>query len=182
MQAIQVTEESQADKGIDHPLQSCRCAIWRSRVRSLCPMGSCEGTLMMLDADQSANLFAAINQLKLIGLSLTQPQMGFEWGELRVLLEKHAPWYDSTNRRMIQACYQNVRFCGDASDKNALAIDFFKNDYLWASDEKNTFCPEGGDILSPHPSPMETHKAVPSGAAGLVSVCFTHTPLSHGDS
>ena len=97
---------------------------------------------MMLDADQSANLFAAINQLKLIGLSLTQPQMGFEWGELRVLLRKHAPWYDSTNRRMIQACYLNVRFCGDASDKAELATAFFKEDYKWASDDEKTFCRE----------------------------------------
>jgi hypothetical protein len=109
---------------------------------------------MMLDADQSANLFAAINQLKLIGLSFIQPQKGFEYGKFRVLLRKHAPWYDSTNRRMIQACYQNVRFCGDASDKNALAIDFFKNDYLWASDEEKTFCPEGGD--NPRPSSIAT--------------------------
>ena len=142
IQATQVTEESQADKGIDHPLQSCRCAIWRSRVRSLCPMGSCVGTLMMLDADQSANLFAAINQLKLIGLSLTQPQMGFEWGELRVLLEKHAPWYDRTNRQMIQACYLNVRVLSacDPSNKTELAIAFFKEDYKWASDVE-TFCP-----------------------------------------
>ena len=157
MQVIQPTKESQADKGIDHPLQSCRCAIWRSHVRSLCPMGSCEGTLMMLDADQSSNLFAAIYQLKLIGLSFTQPQKGFEYGKFRVLLRKHAPWYDSTNRRMIQACYLNVRFCGDPSNKAELAIAFFKNDYLWASDEEKTFCPDGGDASVP-------------------------TPLSHGDS
>jgi hypothetical protein len=97
---------------------------------------------MMLDADQSANLFAAINQLKLIGLSLTQPQMGFEWGELRVLLEKHAPWYDRTNRQMIQACYLNVRVLSacDPSNKTELAIAFFKEDYKWASDVE-TFCP-----------------------------------------
>ena len=164
MQAIQVTEESQADKGIDHPLQSCRCAIWRSHVSSLCPMGSCEGTLMMLDADQSANLFAAINQLKLIGLSLTQPQMGFEWGKFRVLLERHAPWYDRMNRQMIQACYMNVRVLSacDPSNKTELAIAFFKEDYKWASDDEKTFCRE-----------VES---------GDTSVCFTNTPLSHGDS
>jgi hypothetical protein len=122
---------------------------------------------MMLDADQSANLFAAINQLKLIGLSFTQPQMGFEWGKFRVLLEKHAPWYNSTNRRMIQACYLNVRFCGDASDKNALAIAFFKNDYLWASEVETQ--------ASPHPSPMETQASPhPSPTATLKR---PHTPL-----
>ena len=157
IQVTQVTQESQADKGIDHPLQSCSCgARWRSHVRSLCPMCSCEGTLMMLDADQSANLFAAINQLKLIGLSLTQPQMGFEWGKFRVLLRKHTPWYDSTNRRMIQACYLNVRVLSacDPSNKAELAIAFFKNEYMWASDEEKTFCPEGGD--NPHPSSIAT--------------------------
>lgn len=99
---------------------------------------------MMLDADQSANLFAAINQLKLIGPSLTQPQMGFEWGELRVLLEKHAPWYDRMNRQMIQACYLNVRVLSacDPSNKTELAIAFFKEDYKWASDDEKTFCRE----------------------------------------
>jgi hypothetical protein len=113
-------------------------------------MGSCEGTLMMLDADQSANLFAAINQLELIGLSLTQPQMGFEWGKFRALLETHAPWYDRTNRQMIQACYLNVRVLSacDPSDNAALAIAFFKEDYKWASD-------------------VETHKAVPQGLRAL---------------
>ena len=97
---------------------------------------------MMLDADQSANLFAAINQLELIGLSLTQPQMGFEWGKFRALLHEHAPWYDRTNRQMIQACYLNVRVLSacDPSDNAALAIAFFKEDYKWASDVE-TFCP-----------------------------------------
>lgn len=153
MPAIQVTQESQADKGIDHPLLTCACgAIWRSHVRSFCPMGSCEeGTLMMLDARQSSNLFVAMYQLDLIGLSLTQPQMGFEFGKFRVLLQEHAPWYDSTNRRLIQACYQNVLFCGNASDKNALAIAFFKNDYLWASDDEKTFCREVETTHTPLP-------------------------------
>jgi hypothetical protein len=151
MQAIQAipvaaTEESQADKGIDHPLQTCAAcgAIWRFDGRSLCPMDSCEeGTIMILDARKSLNLFVAIYQLELIGgLSFIQPQKGFELGKLRVLLEKHAPWYDRMNRRMIQACYQRVRSRDDPSNKAALAIAFFKNDYTWASDDKNTFCPE----------------------------------------
>lgn len=142
MPAIHVTQESQADKGIDHPLLTCACgAIWRSHVHSFCPMGSCEeGTLMILDARQSSNLFVAMYQLDLIGLSLTQPQMGFEFGKFRVLLKEHASWYDRTNRRLIQACYQNVRERGDTSDKAALAIAFFKNDFLWASDDEKTFC------------------------------------------
>ena len=143
---VAATEESQADKGIDHPLLTCSCGTsWRSHVRSRCPMGSCEeGTIMMLDASQSSNLFVAINQLKLIGLSFTQPQMGFEFGKLRDLLREYAQWYESTNRRMIQACYLNVRAFSacDPSDKAALAIAFFKNDYTWASDDEKTFCRE----------------------------------------
>jgi hypothetical protein len=142
---VAATEESQADKGIDHPLHTCdTCGtIWRSHGRSRCPMGSCEeGTLMILDARQSSNLFVAMYQLELIGLSFTQPQMGFEFGKFRVLLQEYAPWYKSTNRRMIQACYQNVLSRGDPSDKAALAIAFFKNDYQWASDDEKTFCRE----------------------------------------
>ena len=158
MQAIQVTEtihtfpvaateESQADKGIDHPLHTCdTCgAIWRSHVRSRCPMGSCEeGTIMMLDARQSSNLFVAIYQLDRIDLSLTQEQMGVEFETFRVLLEEHAPWYERTNRRLIQACYLNVRAFSacDPSDKALLAIAFFKEDYKLASDDEKTFCRE----------------------------------------
>jgi len=99
---------------------------------------------MMLDARQSSNLFVAIYQLELIGLSFTQPQKGFEFGKFRVLLREHAPWYDSMNRRMIQACYLNVRAFSacDPCDKTALAIAFFKNDYTWASDDEKTFCRE----------------------------------------
>jgi hypothetical protein len=141
---VAATEESQADKGIDHPLVTCSCGtIWRARQRSRCPMGTCEeGTLMTLDARQSSNLFVAMNQLDLIGNSLIQPQLSFELGKFRDLLREYAPWYDSMNRRMIQACYQSVRSYGDPSQKAALAIAFFKEDYKWASDDEKTFCRE----------------------------------------
>jgi hypothetical protein len=142
---VAATEESQADKGIDHPLFTCdTCGtIWRSHGRSRCPTGSCgEGTLMTLDARQSSNLFVAMYQLELIGLSFTEPQMSFEFGKFRALLRDHAPWYDSMNRRMIQACYQDVLARRDTSDKAALAIAFFKVDYKWASDDAKTFCRE----------------------------------------
>ena len=97
---------------------------------------------MILDARQSSNLFVAMYHQELIGLSFTEPQLGFELGKFRVLLREHAPWYDSMNRRMIQACYQNLRAHGDKSDKAALAIAFFKEDYKWASDDAKTFCRE----------------------------------------
>lgn len=98
---------------------------------------------MILDARQSSNLFVAMYQLDLIGLSLTQPQLGFELGKFRVLLYEHAPWYDKMNRRMIQACYQSVRsHAAGESQKVALALAFFKEDYTWASDDEKTFCRE----------------------------------------
>ena len=110
---------------------------------------------MMLDARQNSNLYVAmLNMEELFPLCLTQPQMGFEFGKFRVLLEEHAPWYDSTNRRMIQACYQTFCERGGTSLKYKLIIAFFKNDYLRASDEEKTFCREGGDI--PHPSSIAT--------------------------
>ena len=143
---VAATEESQADKGIDHPLVTCdECGtIWRSHGRSRCPMDACEGisTLMILDSRQSANLFVAMYQLDLIGLSFTEPQVSFEFGKFRALLREHAPWYDSMNRRMIQACYQDMLARNDKSDKAALAIAFFKVDYNWASDDAKTFCRE----------------------------------------
>ena len=97
---------------------------------------------MTLDGRQSSNLFVAMYQLDLIGLSFTEPQMSFEFGKFRALLRDHAPWYDSMNRRMIQACYQDVLARRDTSDKAALAIAFFKVDYKWASDDAKTFCRE----------------------------------------
>ena len=147
MQSIKPpTEESQADKDINYPLVTCdTCgAIWRSHEQSRCPMDACEGmsTLMILDARQSSNLFVAMYQLELIGLSFTEPQLSFEIGKFRALLNDHAPWYDCMNRRMIQACYQNLRSRDDKSDKAALAIALFQSDYKWASDDEKTFCRE----------------------------------------
>lgn len=139
------TEESHADKGIDHPLVTCdTCGtIWRAHGRSRCPMGSCEeGTLMILDGRQSSNLYVAERQLELIELSFTEPQLSFEIGKFRALLYEYAPWYDSTNRRMIQACYKNVCERAGTSKKAALAIALFKSDYQWASDDEKTFCRE----------------------------------------
>ena len=147
------TEESQADKGIDHPLVSCETCgtTWRSDVQSLCPTGTCEevGVRMFLTAYQNSNLYVAVYNLEeLFPLCLTQPQMGFEFGKFRTLLYEHAPWYDYTNRRMIQACYQSVcdRMEG-ANLKYELAIAFFKEDYTRASDDEKTFCREADSVV-----------------------------------
>ena len=140
------TEESQANKGIAHPLVSCsKCeTIWRSHGPSLCPKCGCRvGTRLLLEREQFKNLFEAVRCQKLIGLSLTEPQRGFEFGKFRVLLRKYAPWYDYKNRRIIQACHRDICVYGGLDGINAnLAIAFFEYDYRWSSDEKGTFCPE----------------------------------------
>jgi hypothetical protein len=139
------TEESQADKGIAHPLVSCsKCDTdWRSHTtNSLCPKcGVRVGERMLLDKEQLKGLFEAVDQLKLIGLSFTQPQMSFEFGKFSVLLREHAPWYDRGNRKLIQACHRYICI-GCAGLKANLAIAFFENAYRWASDTKETFCRE----------------------------------------
>jgi hypothetical protein len=143
------TEESQADKGIDHPIVLCeKCGTrWRSHVQSLCPTDTCEeelGVRMFLTGRQNSNLYVAVHNMDdLFPLCLTQPQMGFEFGKFRALLYEDAPWYDRTNRQMVQACYQSIcdRMEGP-SLQYELAIAFFKEDYKWASDDKKTFCPE----------------------------------------
>ena len=139
------TEESQADTGIAHPLVSCsKCDTdWRSHVPSLCPKcGVRVGTSFLLDKEQLKGLFEAVDKLKLIGLSFTQPQMSFEFGKLSVLLREHAPWYDRGNRKLIQACHKDLCVYGGSSLKSKLAIAFFENAYYWASDTKETFCRE----------------------------------------
>jgi hypothetical protein len=139
------TEESQADKGIAHPLVSCsKCdTIWRSHMPSLCPKCGCRvGERQLLEREQFKDLFEAVGYQKLIGLSLTEPQRGFEFGKFRVLLRKYAPWYDYKNRRMIQACHRDICLYGGSSLKANLAMAFFEHDYRWSSDEKGTFCPE----------------------------------------
>ena len=140
------TEQSQADKGIAHPLVSCsKCDTdWRSHAtNSLCPKcGVRVGTRMLLDKEQLKGLFGAVDQLKLIGLSFTQPQMPFEFGKFTVLLREHAPWYDRGNRKLIQACHRDLCVYGGAGLKAKLGIAFFENAYRWASDTKETFCRE----------------------------------------
>jgi hypothetical protein len=102
------------------------------------------GVRMFLTASQNSNLYVAVYNLDdLFPLCLTQPQMGFEFGKFRALLYEYAPWYDRTNRRMVQACYQSIcdRMEG-ASLQYELAIAFFKEDYMQASDDEKMFCRE----------------------------------------
>jgi hypothetical protein len=84
---------------------------------------------------------AVFDQRK-IRASYTQEQLGCALGEFRALLEEYAPWYDRTNRKLIQACHGDLCRSGGMSSKSALAIHFFKEEWARASDDEKTFCPE----------------------------------------
>ena len=145
IQYVESTEESQADKGIDHPLVSCGdCgAIWRSHVCSLCPMCAVEvGDRFLLDEDQEWDLMEAVLSLEETTLSFTQEQLDLQMWRFRNLLCNQAPWYNMNSRRMIQACYQNLCTRGGTNPKAALAIAFFKEEFVFAPEEEKTVFPE----------------------------------------
>jgi hypothetical protein len=138
------TEESQDDKGIDHPLWSCEdCdTVWRAHERMLCPGCACQvGDHLALDEDQTGDLLYAI--MALDGTVPTWDEDAWdraEW-EFRNLVREHVPWYDMNSRQNIQACYEAL--CARAPhSKIAFAIAFFEEDYKHAPEEDNTFCPE----------------------------------------
>jgi len=139
------TEESQADKGIDHPLFSCgECdTVWRSHGRSRCPMcAEDEGTHFSLTGCQNSNLYVAMRGLEETGLSYTEEQLERSMWRFRNLLREEAPWYNETSRQMIQACYECFLRRDREDLRVALAIHFFKEEFKYAPEEDNTFCPE----------------------------------------
>jgi hypothetical protein len=143
--AIQATEESQADKGIDHTFFTCgKCAtIWRSRGYTLCP--TCAGhvgDILFLDYDQRIDLSDATFDQRKVCASYTSEELGRVLDEFRALLDEYAPWYDRTNRKLIQACHSFLCTTSGTSPKEALAIHFFKEEWARASDDEKTFCPE----------------------------------------
>jgi hypothetical protein len=141
--AIQATEESQADKSIDHTLHTCECGcVWRSRKITLCPLCARHGTILFLDYDQRADLSDAAFAQEAPLFFYTSEQCEHAMNEFRTLFHEHAPWYDKTSRKMIQACYQDLCRSGGTSRKVALAIHFFKEEWKVAPEEEKTFCPE----------------------------------------
>jgi hypothetical protein len=141
---VEPTEESQADKGIDHPLVSCgECdAVWRAHGRSRCPMcAEDEGYRMSLTARQNSNLFVAMSDLK-TKESYTQEQMDLQIWRFRNLLREEAPWYDINSRQMIQACYEYVSARVGAHPAAPVAIALFKEDFEFAPEEEKTVFPE----------------------------------------
>jgi len=145
MQAIPVmpTKESQADKQITHPIWSCViCKIdWRSHVLPLCPECACQvGTRFVLNEEQVRELLEAVSHLGMNTFTYTHEMWELEMWSFLNLLQRHAKWYDMSSRRIIQACYEALRVNNQHS-KTTLAISFFEEQYVYASDEENTFCP-----------------------------------------
>ena len=140
--AIQATEESQADKSIDHTLHTCECGgVWRSREITLCPFCAGHGEILFLDHVHAGDLHDAAYAQK-EPLPETKEQLGPALEEFRALLHRRARWYDNTSRKMIQACYGDLCRSGGTSPKIALAIHFFKEEWKVAPEEEKTFCPE----------------------------------------
>jgi len=143
--AIQATEESQADKGIDHTLFTCgECAtVWRSRGFTLCPTCALDvGEILFLNYDQRGNLHDAAHNQRTVHSSYTNEELGRALDAFRALLDEYAPWYDRTSRKLIQTCHRDLCQSGGTSSKVALAIHFFKEEWKSAPEEEMTFCPE----------------------------------------
>jgi len=140
---VKPTEQSQADKGIDHTLVTCDCGTtWRSRVRSLCPTCGQEGNLFALDARQNSNLFVAVYDQEVTTPSYTKQKLKDALEKFRALLRENAQWYDRNSRKMIQACHTSLCLRGGTSSKAALAMTFFEEEFACAPEEPNTFCSE----------------------------------------
>ena len=141
---VMPTEESQADKGIDHPLVSCgECdAVWRARGPSRCPMcAEDEGYRMSLTARQCSNLYVAMSDLP-HKECYTEEQMDLQVWRFRNLLRAEAPWYDINSRQMIQACYELVSARMGQHLATPVAIALFKEDFEFAPEEEKTVFPE----------------------------------------
>ena len=150
VQAIQAipmmpTKESQTDKRITHPIWSCvNCNIdWRSHVEPLCPVCACQGTRFVLNEEQMRDLVEAVSHIGMDTFTYTHETWELEMWSFLNLLQRHAPWYKMSSRRIIQACYEALRV-SNKHPKTTLAISFFEEQYVYASDEENTYCPTVG--------------------------------------
>jgi len=94
-----------------------------------CPTCSFQGEHIVLDSDQTSDLFDAVYSTEELKGFCTKEQMDAAMETFRGLLLEHAPWYDKTSLQMIQACYQNLCMRGGTSKKAALAIHFFEKEY-----------------------------------------------------
>jgi hypothetical protein len=138
------TEESQADKQIDHPIVTCsECKmVWRSHATTRCPGCACQvGTHLILNEGQMMDLMKAVSNLEMDTFSYSHEMWELEMWRFQNLLQREAEWFKMDSRPIIQACYEALRIREVAGPKVALAISFFETQYIYASDDENTFCP-----------------------------------------
>jgi hypothetical protein len=143
MQAIESThigyyapsKESQADKGIDHPLIACNnCNIaWRSYTHMHCP--SCMrgvGSYFILYENEIRDLMEAVSYLD--EDASFHAEMEYVTRKFRNLLTQYTTWYHMDSRVIIQACYMTL--CQqDWNLKVAYAIAFFMEEYSKAPED-----------------------------------------------
>ena len=138
------TKESQADKGIDHPLVTCdECnTAWRSYVAAWCPHCVRVSSNFILHEDETRGLMEAISYLN-EDLTFHAEMERVTW-EFRNLLMRHAAWYDMNSRVVIQACYMTL-LEQDLHPKVAYAIAFFMAEYEKAPEDGLMYNPNKGD-------------------------------------
>ena len=89
------------------------------------------------------DLVEAVSHIGMDTFTYTHETWELEMWSFLNLLQRHAPWYKMSSRRIIQACYEALRV-SNKHPKTTLAISFFEEQYVYASDEENTFCPTVG--------------------------------------
>ena len=142
---VMPTDESQADKGIDHPIVSCwKCDTeWRSHELSRCPGCARQvGAPRELDGTEKEELMDAIMHLD--GEKTFDYNTECDTWEFHLLLEKHASrWYDMSSRIIIQACYLSLLKyqLRRPHPKIAFALAFFRAEYDEASDSEMMYDP-----------------------------------------
>jgi hypothetical protein len=94
-----------------------------------CPTCAFQGEHILLDYDQTSDLFDTVYSMEELKGFCTKEQVDDAMETFRVLLLECAPWYDKTSLQMIQACYQNLCMRGGTSKRAALAIHFFEKEY-----------------------------------------------------
>ena len=128
MQAIQATNNAAPKEGI-LPRRFC---LTCDEGEPCCPNCCLQGERILLDSDQTSDLFEAVYSTEELKGFCTKQQLADAMEAFRGLLFEHAPWYDKTSLQMIQACYQNLCMRGGTSKKAALAIHFFEEEYKLA--------------------------------------------------
>jgi hypothetical protein len=134
MQLSQALEAIEANssfptEGTRHRIFCFACSDEESR----CPTCSFKGEHILLDCDQTSELFDAVYSMEELNGFCTKEQVDAAMETFRDLLLECTPWYDKTSLQMIQACYQNLCMRGGTSKKAALAIHFFEKEYVAAA-------------------------------------------------